>query len=263
MKNLNERVVWITGASSGIGRAAAAAFVAEGAFVIVSARRAELLHELATELGEDRVHVLPVDLTASGAVEQAVEDAYAWKGRVDVLINNAGISQRSLAIETSMDVIRRVMEINFFAQVELANLVGRRMREAGSGNITVVTSVTGHVSTPLRSAYAASKHALHGYFDAMRAELVEHNVHVTLVVPGYVQTEIAMKAVTGDGSELGRLEQAHGKGISPEKCAAAMVRGVKRAQREVLVGGPEVASIYIKRFAPGLLYRLLPRAVPK
>lgn len=262
MGQFSNQVVWVIGASSGIGRATAKAFSEAGAAVILSARQVPELESLAKELNGESL-VVPLDITDPDGRERAWEQARTWKGHVDVLVNNAGVSQRARALETTEETLRRVMEINFFGTVALTKLVTPAMLERKSGQIVTVTSVTGQVATPLRSGYAASKHALHGYFDALRAELHGTGVDVTIIMPGFVNTNISIAAVTADGSPLGRLEDNTAGGISPEQCAAGIVKATAARKREKLIGGREILSVYLKRFAPGLVARLVPKAVPK
>ena len=260
--SISGKVVWIIGASSGIGRATAIAFSNEGASVIVSARNEGELQQLSSELASDHL-VLPLDMTDADARLRAWDAARTWKGHVDILVANAGISQRALALETTEETLRRVMEVNFFSTVALTKLVAPSMIDRKSGQIVVATSVTGQVATPLRSGYAASKHALHGYFDALRAELHDTGVGVTLIMPGFVSTNISRAAVTADGSPLGRLEDNTADGISAEECAAGIVKATAAQKREKLIGGKEIFAVYLKRFAPGVVARIIPRAVPK
>lgn len=258
-----DQVVWVTGASSGIGRATATAFAGEGAFVIISARRAASLEELAATLGANRCLVLPVDVVDADARNEAVRIALAWKGKVDVLVNNAGVSQRSRALDTTEAAARAIMDVNFFAPVELSRAVLPSMIARQSGQIVVVSSVTGHVATPMRSTYAASKHAVQGYFDALRAELHDTGVDVTIIAPGFIATDITKSAVTADGSPLGKMEEDTAGGMPPDRCAAELVDATAKRKREALIGGKEIYAVHLKRLAPGLVAKLIRRAVPK
>lgn len=258
-----DQVVWVTGASSGIGRATAKAFAAEGAHVIISARRRASLDELAEELGPARCLVVPVDVIDADARNEAVRTATQWKGHIDVLVNNAGVSQRALALDTTEEAARAIMDVNFFAPVELTRAVLPEMIRRKRGQIVVVSSVVGHVATPMRSTYAASKHAIQGYFDALRAELHETGVDVTLIAPGFIATEISESAVTADGSPLGRMEADTAGGMAPDRCAELLVDAVAKRKREAHIGGKEIYAIHLKRFFPGLTAKFVRRAVPK
>lgn len=254
-----DSVVWITGASSGIGAALARRYASAGARVILSARRGDKLREVASSCagGLERHRVVPMDLAEPTMLPEKAEHARACFGQIDVLVNNAGLSQRSRALETDLSVTRRIMEINFFAAVQLTQLVVPQMIERGGGRIVAISSVVGKFGAPGRSSYGASKHALHGYFDALRAELFAQHIGVTLVTPGYIQTDISLHAVEADGSEHGTLDPGQAGGMSAESCAEQIVRGVSKGCDEILVGGRETLGVYLKRFWPGLLNRIL------
>jgi dehydrogenase/reductase SDR family member 7B len=257
------KVVWITGASSGIGAALARAFARRGARLILSARRADALAEVEATLraeGAAGTALLPLDLADGESLGGKVPDALARFGRIDLLVNNGGISQRSLAKDTGIEVDRRLMEVNYFGTVALTKAVLPHMLERREGRIVVVTSVTGLFGTPLRSGYAASKHALHGFFDSLRAELAGTGVEVTLVCPGFVRTAISNNALTADGTAQGTLDRAQAEGMDPDDCAARILAGIESGRREVLVGGREVWGVHLSRWFPGLFARLIARA---
>jgi dehydrogenase/reductase SDR family member 7B len=259
-----DQVVWITGASSGIGAALARAFNREGALLILSARRAERLEALREGLDRpDDVLVLPLDVADPSAIDAAAQQALAWRGRIDLLINNAGISQRSLVEETTMHTHRQVMEVNFFGAVQLTSRLLPSMLAAGHGHIVNISSLAGYVSTPLRSAYSASKHALRAYSDSLRAEVSGRGLDVTVICPGYIRTEISKAALTGDGTPKGEHDQVILSGLDPDLAARRMLDGIHRRRRELTVGGRETWVIVMQRFFPGLVARLLPRAVPE
>ena len=255
-----DHVIWITGASSGIGEAAAVAFAREGARLVLSSRRAAELERVRRACARPDDHVVvPLDLARSETFPAAVSEVLARCGRVDVLVNNGGVSQRALAVAAEAEVERALMEVNYFGPVALTKAVLPAMRARRAGHVVVVSSVMGYVGTPGRSTYAAAKHALHGYFDSLRAELWREGIKVTLVCPGYVRTAVSANAVGPRGEKHGRTDGTHLKGIAPETCAAAIVRGVARGREEVYVGGGEVAGIYLKRLAPALLSRIVRR----
>jgi short-subunit dehydrogenase len=259
MKTLKQKVVWITGASSGIGEALACEFAREGAKLVLSARRdAELQRvKTATGLPAADVLVLPLDLTDPASLPAAVETVLRQFGTVDVLVQNAGISQRSLIHETSLDVHRRIFAVNYFGVVALTNAVLPAMRERRSGHFVVISSVAGYVATPLRAAYAASKHAIRAFSDALRAENHDVGLRVTVACPGYVRTDVSRNALHGDGSRHGRMDRNQQRGLSPEACAGQIVRAVKAEKREVYPGGKEILGIYFNRWLPGLVARLV------
>jgi short-subunit dehydrogenase len=249
-----DQVVWVTGASSGIGEALAVAFSREGAQLILSARRAEELERVRASCARPERHlILPLDLTDEAAIARAAERA----GRVDVLVHSGGVSQRSLAMQTDLAVERTIMDLNFFGTVALTKAVLPSMIARKSGHIVPVSSVVGYVGTPLRSAYSASKHALHGYFDSLRAELAKDGIRVTIVCPGYIRTNVSRNALTGDGSAFGSMDATHAHATTPEECARRVVDGVAKRKREVLIGGKETWAVLLQRFFPAAVARMV------
>lgn len=256
-----QKVVWITGASSGIGEALALELARRGARLVISARRAERLDELRRRCPDpSKVAVVPLDVSDTARAKEHVESALVPFGRIDVMVHNAGITQRSKVVETALEVDRRIMEVNYFGVIALTKALLPSMIAQRSGHFVVVSSVVGYVGTPKRSAYAASKHALHGFFESMRAEVREHGVHVTMVVPGYVATDITLSALRGDGTQHGTLAASNAAGISPADAAREIARAIDRRPNEIHVGrGREMLAIYLRRFAPRLLAEILPR----
>lgn len=250
--------LWITGASSGIGAAFALEAARRGARLILSARRRDALEAVRQRCEQADAHlVLPLDLERPDTLPAAAAAALDRAGHIDVLVNNGGLSQRSRAMETEMAVVRRLMEINFMGTVALTQAVLPSMVARGMGRIVVVSSVTGKVATPYRSGYAATKHALHGYFDALRAELEDTGVGVTLVCPGYVRTELSLNALTADGSRHERMDTATANGLPPDVFSRKMARAILREKNEVYIGRKEVVGVYLKRYTPWLLDRII------
>jgi len=253
------QVVWITGASSGIGEAAAQAFAREGARLVLSSRRSDELERVRRACSRPDEHtVVPFDLVRSETFPAIVADVLAKCGRIDVLVNNGGVSQRARAADAALEVERALMEVDYFGPVALTKAVLPSMRARRAGRIVVVSSVMGYVGTPGRSTYAAAKHALHGYFDSLRAEVWNENIGVTLVCPGYVKTAVSDNAVGPHGEKHGRTDTTHQTGITAEKCAAALVRAVANGREEIYVGR-EAYAIYVKRFLPWLFSRIVRR----
>lgn len=251
--------VWITGASSGIGAALARVAGRSGHRLILSARRVEHLESVRATLPHpDQVKVLPLDVADHAALGRAAREAESWGG-VDILVNNAGITQRSTALETTVETARRIMEVNYFASVELSRAVLPGMLSRDRGHLVFVSSVAGWVATPLRSSYSAAKHAVRAWADALRAELHGSNVAVTVLCPGYIATGISSAALLGDGTPQGFVEPTDAGGLDVDVAAAKMWRAIEDRRPEVLVGGKELAAVYLKRWAPGLVTRLLPR----
>jgi short-subunit dehydrogenase len=259
--DLPKKVIWITGASSGIGEALAYEFNKKGAHLILSARRVQELERVKENCTnpEETVKIVPIDLANAESLTPKTEEALELFGSVDMLINNGGISQRAYAVDADMETIRRVMEINFFGTVGLTKALLPHMIEQKSGHIVVVSSVMGKIGTKYRSSYAASKHALHGWFDCLRQEVYEHNINVTMVCPGYVKTEVTVNALTGDGGKFNKMGKAQQNAMSAEEFARKLLPKLAKQKEEVYIGGTEVLSVYLKRWAPGTLNKILKR----
>ena len=259
--NLDGQRVWITGASSGIGEALAGAFARAGARLVLSARREGELERVRRGLPRADAHrVVAFDMADARAVEAAAREVLAAGERLDVLVLNAGITQRALARDTELAVDRRLFEVNFFGPVALTKAVLPALRAQGGGRLVVVSSLVGKIGTPLRSGYAASKHALHGFFESLRAEEHDAGIRVTMVLPGFIRTPLPVTALTGDGTPQGRMDRAQLEGMDPADCAERALRAVLRGRDEVLIGGKERFAVLLGRLAPGLLRRVLRRA---
>lgn len=260
--DLQKKVVWITGASSGIGEALAYEFNKKGTHLILSARRKEELERVKNNCtdAENSVKILQLDLSETETFKKKAEEAAGLFGGVDMLVNNGGISQRAYAVESSMETIRRLMEINFFGSIGLTKAVLPGMIEQQSGHVVVISSVMGKLGTRHRSAYAASKHALHGWFDCLRQEMYEHNIDVTLVCPGFVKTNITVNALTAEGGRYKKMEDAQKNAMTAEEFARKLLPKLARKKEEVYIGGYEILAVYMKRLFPGLLNRILKRA---
>ena len=255
----NSTVVWITGASSGIGEALTYQINIKGAKTIISSRRKEELERVKDQCeNPDLVSILPLDLADSFAIPQKAKEAESIHGHIDVLFNNGGISQRDKALNTRLEVDRKIMEINYFGTIALSKAVLPRMMERKKGHHVVTSSAVGIISTPLRSSYAASKHALHGFYDALRAEHYLDHIKVTIACPGFIHTNISKNALMGDGKAQGKMDKAQASGMSAEECAAQMIKAVEKDKEEVYIGGlKEVSGIYVKRFFPSLFSRIV------
>ena len=250
-----KKTAWVTGASSGIGEALVKGLVARGARVILSGRRADALQRVAKDAGGETL-VIPFEATDYAALPGAVEKALNWKGGVDLLINNAGVSQRSLALDTSFEVYRRIMEVDFFAPLRLTQLVLPSMVERRSGHIVIISSVAGKIGAPLRTAYCAAKHACVGYFDALRAEIEKaYGVGVSVVTPGSVRTAVAANALTGDGTARGKSDANIDNGMAPENAAKIILDAIAGGQREIPVAeGMELAALQMRAANPDALF---------
>lgn len=254
----NKRV-WITGASSGIGRELAKEISRAGGVCILSARSESRLHETnALTARPDSNIILPLDVTN----EEQIEKAYGklkQSGPIDILINNAGVSQRSTTEATEMSVYRSLMEVNYFAVVKLTKTVLPEMLSRGKGSIVTISSIAGKVGPPYRSGYAASKHALHGFFDSMRAEVSHRGIHVLIVCPGYINTPIALNALNAKGDKYNKVDRENAEGLDPNDLAKSILKSIVGKKNEVYFGQFEVNAVRLKRLWPGLLTRLLHR----
>jgi len=253
------KVVWITGASAGIGEALAQELARLGARLVLSARNEAALHRVAAACAPAETLVLPLDLALPATFGDAVSAVQARFGQLDVLINNGGISQRSMALETSLEVDRRLMEVDYFGPVALSKAVLPAMLARGSGRIVVISSLVGKFGTPYRSAYSAAKHALHGFFDSLRAELHGSGVGVSIICPGFIHTGVSVNALTGDGRALGQMDEATAAGLAPAEFARRAVRALARERDAATIGGRETWGVLLKRLAPGLFARVLRR----
>src|SRR5215510_13774252 len=258
-----DRVIWITGASSGIGEALIYAFNKEGARLILSGRREAELERVKgnCEGSREKLFILPLDLNHFDSCAEKVRLAENEFGRIDILINNGGIGQRSSVKDTIFEVERAIMNTNFFGTVALTKAVLPGMLARKSGHIVVISSLMGYLDTPLRSAYAASKHALHGYFDSLRAEVWQENIKVTIICPGFIKTNISLNALAADGGKHARMDNTQASGMAADVCAAKTLNAIARGKNEVMIGGKEVVAVYIKRFLPSLYSRVVRRVV--
>ena len=257
--------VWITGASSGIGEACACRWAEAGASLVLTSSSADRLSKVADrcrEKGASGVAVLPYDLRNPDGIGALVRQAWEAFGHLDTAFLNAGISQRTSVEDTSMDMIREIMEINYFSPVAIARELLPLMEAAGGGHIAVTTSIAGRFGFPLRCGYSSSKFALYGFFETLRAEAYDKGIRVTLVCPGRVRTGISLRALDKGGKPHGVMDPGQERGIPPEKAAKTILRAVRKGKREVLVGGGELAMVHVKRFFPGLCARLARKIKP-
>jgi dehydrogenase/reductase SDR family member 7B len=262
--DFKNKTVWITGASSGIGKAVALELSKENTTLILSDIDEKGLAEVAEicEKNNCTTHVVPMDLGNEISVESAAKQVFNKNMKIDCLYQFAGISQRSLVIETPLFVDRKIFEINFFGAVALTKAVLPEMIKNGGGQIAVTSSMVGKFGFPYRSSYSATKHALQGFFESLRAENVKSNIQVSILIPGRVKTNISVNAITKDGKSHGKMDEGQDKGITAEKAAKIICRGLKKNQKEILIGGNELLMVHIRRFIPGLYYYLSSRIKP-
>lgn len=257
------KLVWVIGGSSGIGAATAERIGMAGGTetIYLSGRREVELIQVAQKCERAsktaQAVPLPLDVTDASAVQKAYQFVLSKSGVPDVVVYSSGISQRSLALDTQEEVERKIFEINYFGATRLARAVVPDMVRRKSGKFLIVSSVAGKIGTPLRSSYAASKHAMHGYFDCLRAEVHNLGVQISIVCPGYIQTKITMKSMTGDGTPYGKVDDALSNGVSVNACAASIVKALDNGQQEIIISkAREKMAVAISRFNPGLMRRL-------
>ena len=252
------RTVWVTGASSGLGAAMARSFAGAGARIIASGRRQDALEQLASGLPTDTL-VLPFEATDHDSLPAITGQAEEWSGGIDLLMNNAGISQRSLALDTTFDVYRTLMDVDFFAPLRLTQLVLPGMVRRRTGHIAVISSVAGRLGAPLRTGYSAAKFACCGYFEALRAEVEQaYGINVTVILPGSVRTAIAENAITGTGERRGRSDANIDNGMDADEAARRILAGLKDNAREIVVAeGMEAMGLELRRNDPEALFGLL------
>lgn len=266
MSFFTNKTVWITGASSGIGEALTYELAQQGAKLIISARREEELKRVQQQAGKTNIFILPLDLEVPAAFSTKTQQAIEAYGHIDIMIHNGGISQRSLAIDTLPQVQRKVMEVDYFSYIELTRLLLPHWQQRRSGHVVVISSVMGKVGTPLRSAYAAAKHALHGFFDCLRTEVWKDNIKVTVIMPGYIRTQVSLNAVTATGEKLNQLGKNIGHGYPADKTARQILKAVAKGKCEKFVGRPfsqEWMAIHIMRLFPTLAFRIFRNAMPE
>lgn len=253
--SFSNKIVWITGASSGIGKSLAIELSHQNAKIIISSRKKEDLELVRKACKNDYdVKIIPLDLEDYSNLEPKVEEAIAAFGHIDILVNNGGISQRSFAKDTEIAVDKRLMDINYLGTVGLSKALLPHFIKNKKGQFVVTTSIVGKIGTPLRSSYAASKHALHGFFDSLRAEQHQNNISVTLICPGFVNTNISKNALTGNGAPQEKMDAATANGIQPERFAKLMAKAIRKKKEEVYIAGAkEKLGVYTKRFFPKIV----------
>ena len=258
MKDLKDKVIWITGASSGIGEALVIECAKHQAIIILSARRENELLRVAKQanLNDKNSFILPFDLSDTSKSNEYAQQIISKFGTIDILINNGGQSQRSSVIETSAETERSLFEINYFGTVNLSKAVLPYMLKNGSGKIVVVSSIAGKFGFYLRSSYSAAKHALHGYFESLRLETEKKGISVLMVCPGKIKTNVSFNAETGGGTIHNQMDPSHESAMSAEECAKQIIASILSSKEEIFIGGKELLVVKIKRFFPKLFGKL-------
>lgn len=257
-------VVWITGASSGIGKAMAGVFYKHGYRIILSSRRKEELQKVAEEYNMEKTRFAILDFDLTGAcsnAENLVQRALSFFGTVDVLVLNGGVSQRMSVLESSDAILRKMFEINFFSSVCLARCMLPHFMEKKHGQFIVISSIAGKFGFFLRPDYSASKHALHGYFDTLRLEAEPYGIRTLLVCPGKIRTSISENAWTKDGLH-GKMDESHRNAMSAEEGAERIFRAMKKNKEEIWIGGKEILMVYLKNHLPFLFRKIIRKISP-
>lgn len=266
MAQQTPQTIWITGASSGIGEALAYEYAHSNANLVLSARSVNKLEQVAQKckaLGAASTLVLPLDYADSSTFHESVQQVLKTYSVIHVLVNNGGISQRSLTHETDMQVYRKIMEVDFFGPIALTKAVLPIFKQQGFGAVAVVSSISGKFGFPLRSGYAAAKHALHGFFETLMLEERKNNIFVTIICPGRINTNISVSALTKDGNNHGQLDAGQANGMPVEVCAKQMKAAIANKRREVFIGRTELIMPFLKRFFPRIFYILATKINPK
>jgi dehydrogenase/reductase SDR family member 7B len=256
--DLTNKVVWITGASSGIGLALAKTCAQKGASVVLSARSEDKLIQVKNELPfPDKHLVVSLDLEKQANFPEKAMIVKQHYGHIDILINNGGISQRSEASATPLEVDRKIMEVNYFGTVALTKAVLPVFQQQQSGHILVISSIAGKFGFFLRSAYAASKHALQGFFESLSLEEEKNNIRVTIAYPGKINTPISLNALNEKGESHGVMDHNQETGMSAEQCAKELLQAIQKNKKEVLIGNKEIKAVFIKRIFPWLFWKII------
>ncbi|MCK7590552.1 SDR family oxidoreductase [Subsaxibacter sp. CAU 1640] len=256
--NLENKTIWITGASSGIGKGLALELSKYPCNLILSSRRKEVLEEVKLLCSnQERIAILPLDLTDFENLKPIAEKAVSCFGKVDILINNGGVSQRSLVIDTDISIDKKLMEIDYLGTIGLSKAILKHFVENKSGHFVTVSSLMGKFSSPYRSGYCGAKHALHGFFDALRMEHEKDHIKVTMICPGFVNTDVAKNALTGDGSKQDSQDKATENGLTVEEFSKRVIKAIQKEKFEAYIGKKEVLGVYLKRFFPKLLHKFV------
>ncbi len=258
MDKIDNKVIWITGASSGIGEGLSYALSKKGCKLIISSRKEDALQHVKAKCAHpDLVKIVSLDLADYASMEAKVVEAMACFHTIDILINNAGISQRSLIADTKLEVFKKLMDVNYLGTVALSKALLPEFIRAKKGHFVTVTSLMGKFGSPYRSGYCGAKHALHGFFDVLRMEHAKDGIHVTLVCPGFVQTNVAKNALVANGNTQNSQDEATKNGLTVAHFTKKMIKAIENKKFETYIGRAEVKGIYLKRFFPKLLHSVV------
>ncbi|MCL4114034.1 UNVERIFIED_CONTAM: hypothetical protein GTU68_062129 [Idotea baltica] len=258
MARIDRKTIWITGASSGIGEALTYALDKKDCKIIISARRLSELERVKSNCrNKDNIAILEMDIAAIKTTKTKTIEALKIFGKIDILINNAGISQRSLIIDTDVAVYEKLIDVNYLGTIALTKAILPFFIENGSGHFVTVTSLMGKFGSPYRSGYCGAKHALHGFFDVLRMEHEKDEISVTLICPGFVNTDVAKNALTGDGNMQEKNDTATANGLPVAVFAIKMISAIEKKKFESYIGRKEKLAVYLKRFFPKILHRVV------
>lgn len=263
MKIYNKNI-WITGASSGIGKALAFELSKKNTNLIISSRKInelEKVKNICIKNGSN-CFVQKIDLSSVESIKIAIKNVFENLKKIDILFNNGGVSQRSYAFETDLSVDRKIMDINYFGAVALTKAILPEMIKSKSGHIVAVSSISGKFGFPLRSAYSASKFAMQGFFETLGFELNNKNIDVTMIYPGRVKTNVSKNALLKDGTIYGKMDKGQNEGISAEKCAKKMIKAVEKRKKEVFIGKKELIMVFLRRFFPNIFFKIVNKINP-
>lgn len=264
MTKLTNKTIWITGASSGIGESLAIELAKNHNQIIISARsedKLELIKQKCEELGS-KCHVAKLDLSDPESIDKKADEVLKAFPKIDLLINNGGISQRSLVEDTPIENDRKIMEVNFFGQINLTKKVLPSMIKNKSGHIAVTSSIVGKFGFPLRSAYSASKHALQGYFETLKIEQKNNHIKVSIIIPGRIRTNISLYAIDKKGEMQGKMDKGLAEGMDPVKCAKKIITSLEKAKYEIMVGEKELLMLYFRKYFKKLFFKLAGNVKP-
>jgi dehydrogenase/reductase SDR family protein 7B len=257
--NIKGKKVLITGASSGIGAAIAKHFASKGCFLLLAGRNQAELNRVKSECSSAKgVEIYLMDLEKHEALIANAQNILSKHPDIDILINNAGVSQRALAKDLPFEYDKKIIDIDLLGTIALTKTILPFMLERKSGSIVTITSMMGKFSTPLRSAYAAAKHGLHGFFDALRSEVIEDGIQILLVCPGFIKTNVSINALGPKGKSQGTMDKTINNGLNPKEVAIAIEKGIENNSEEINVaGGKEMFGLYMKRFAPSIFSKMI------
>ena len=258
---MSNKIIWITGAGTGIGLALVNEYNTADNTIILSGRKREALDRVAENIHNP--FVLPLDVTSEDDIAKAVKTVGDKFDRIDILINNAGVSQRSSVTEVTNKVGRDLIEVNFFGSIHLTKAALPLLLKSKRSTVVTMSSAAGKFGFPLRTYYSASKHALHGWYESLSMEMDKTPLNVLIVCPGRIKTDISKNALNGDGTAHNQMDDGQRFGYPVDKCARKITNAIKRGKREVYIGGKEVVMIYFKRYIPALFWTIITKVNPK